>query len=155
MFGYTGGYGFGGNGYFSGTPMAGVNDSSDSYGVVDSMTFTFDKLVSGIGGEINWIANTVPVTIATYDAAGSLLDSLVLSAGRLNLQTPDSFFGFKDATADIKSFVLTDGYIGIRNMQVAGLSAVPLPASAPLFGAALLALGAVGYGMKRRKTVAA
>lgn len=31
-----------------------------------------------------------------------------------------------------------------------GLSAVPLPASAPMFGAGLMALGAVGYGLKRK-----
>ncbi|MDX7953451.1 hypothetical protein P7D22_19995, partial [Lichenihabitans sp. Uapishka_5] len=36
-----------------------------------------------------------------------------------------------------------------------GVSPVPLPASAPMFGAALLALGAVGYGMKRKKAAAA
>lgn len=35
------------------------------------------------------------------------------------------------------------------------VSTVPLPASAPMFGAALLALGAVGYGAKRKKAVAA
>ena len=37
----------------------------------------------------------------------------------------------------------------------ASLSAVPLPASAPMFGAALIALGAVGYGMKRKAKSAA
>jgi hypothetical protein len=37
---------------------------------------------------------------------------------------------------------------------VAGLSPVPLPASAPMFGAALLALGAAGYGLKRKKAAA-
>ena len=35
------------------------------------------------------------------------------------------------------------------------VSSVPLPASAPMFGAALVALGAVGYGMKRKKAAAA
>lgn len=35
------------------------------------------------------------------------------------------------------------------------VSAVPLPASAPMFGAALLALGAIGYGVKRKKAAAA
>lgn len=33
---------------------------------------------------------------------------------------------------------------------VDGVSSVPLPASAPLFGAALLGLAGLGYGMKRR-----
>lgn len=35
------------------------------------------------------------------------------------------------------------------------LSAVPLPASAPMFGAALLALGAIGYGMRRKQGASA
>ena len=35
------------------------------------------------------------------------------------------------------------------------VSAVPLPASASLFGAALTALGAAGYGLKRKKAAAA
>ena len=37
----------------------------------------------------------------------------------------------------------------------ASVSAVPLPASAPMFGAALLALGAAGYGLKCKKAAAA
>ncbi len=39
---------------------------------------------------------------------------------------------------------------GINNSLV---SAVPLPASSPMFGAALLALGAFGYGVRRKKAV--
>lgn len=37
------------------------------------------------------------------------------------------------------------------SVQTVSISTVPLPASAPLFGAAILALGAAGYEMKRRK----
>ena len=36
----------------------------------------------------------------------------------------------------------------------ATLSPVPLPASAPMFGAAVLGLGLVGYGLNRKKTAA-
>ena len=35
-------------------------------------------------------------------------------------------------------------------LTIATVSAVPLPSSAPMFGAALLALGAVGYSLKRK-----
>ena len=35
------------------------------------------------------------------------------------------------------------------------VSAVPLPASAPMLGAALVTLGVVGYGLKRRKATSA
>ena len=46
------------------------------------------------------------------------------------------------------SLVFSDG---INNLS---LSAVPLPASAPMFGAAVLALGVTGYGMKRKRAAA-
>ena len=41
--------------------------------------------------------------------------------------------------------------LGALTIGVSSVSAVPLPAAAPMFGAALLAFGAVGYGMKRWK----
>lgn len=44
---------------------------------------------------------------------------------------------------------------GIAGTVSYTVSAVPLPASAPMFGAAILALGAVGYGVKRKKAAAA
>lgn len=40
------------------------------------------------------------------------------------------------------------------NVSQLSITAVPLPATAPLFGAALLALGAAGYGMRRRVSAA-
>ena len=57
--------------------------------------------------------NALPVTIAAYDASNNLLESFTLSAGDVNLVTPNSFYGFLDASADISSFVLTDGYVGV------------------------------------------
>ncbi|MCW6513180.1 hypothetical protein [Lichenifustis flavocetrariae] len=39
-------------------------------------------------------------------------------------------------------------------INIGSVSVVPLPASAPMFGAALLALGAIGYGVKRKKAAA-
>lgn len=46
----------------------------------------------------------------------------------------------------------TPSYGGSFSISV---SAVPIPSAAPMFGAALLALGAAGYGLKRRKATAA
>lgn len=43
----------------------------------------------------------------------------------------------------------------VTSLNVSIVSSVPLPASAPMFGAALLALGAVGYRMKRKTAAAA
>ena len=57
VFGYSGGYGFGGNGTWDGSlgPMAGLNDSTDVYSVTDTMTFTLSSPVSGIGGFLNYV----------------------------------------------------------------------------------------------------
>ncbi|MBE7159188.1 MAG: hypothetical protein INR62_12285 [Rhodospirillales bacterium] len=40
-------------------------------------------------------------------------------------------------------------------LNIGGMSTVPLPASAPMFGAGLIALGAAGYAAKRKKATAA
>ena len=42
-----------------------------------------------------------------------------------------------------------------NSFEFAAVSTVPLPASAPMFGAALMALGAVGYSLKRKTASAA
>ena len=47
----------------------------------------------------------------------------------------------------------SDNY-GHNSVAVFSVSAVPLPASAPMFGGALIALGAVGYCFKRKKAAA-
>jgi len=153
VFGYTGGYGFGSNGVWSGTPMAGVNDSSDAYSIVDTMTFAFDAPVSAFGGEINWLPNRLPVTIAAYDASWSLIESLTLSSGGGNDQPADAFYGFIEGSASIKYFTMTDGYIGIRNMQAIGLSSgVPEPAS---WATRILGFFGIGSVLRRRAAVRA
>lgn len=49
---------------------------------------------------------------------------------------------------------LNNEFYGLDDVSVVGtatgVSAVPMPAAAPMFGAALIALGALGYGLKRR-----
>jgi hypothetical protein len=46
-----------------------------------------------------------------------------------------------------------DGFASLELVSPT-VGTVPLPASAPMFGAALLALGAFGYGLKRKKAAA-
>ena len=50
---------------------------------------------------------------------------------------------------------VTDGIDVLDYTGGVSLSAVPLPGAAPLFGASLIALGAFGYGMKRKGPFAA
>lgn len=151
VYGYTGGYGFAANGYDT-ENLVGLNDSSDVYGVVDSMTFHFATPVSSVGGYLNWVPSLAPVTIAVYDASDNLLDSLVVSAGGINLVTPNSFYGFTEATADISSFTLTDGYIavlsGLNGQEITG--SVPEPATWAMM---LVGMGAIGFAMRRRTAV--
>jgi hypothetical protein len=151
-YGWTEGYYFQSGEYWSGIPMEGVNDSSDIYGVVDSMTFTFTKPITAFGGEMDWFPNAKPVTIATYDSSGNLLDSLTLSSGDVNLETPDAFYGFIESSADIKSFVMTDGFIGIENIEAIGLpTVVPEPTTWTLM---LLGFGAAGAALRSMRNLA-
>jgi len=148
VYGYTGGYGFPPNGSWSGVPMEGLNDSTDAYGVTDSMTFSFAHPVSAFGGEINWVPTNAPVTISAYDSANTLLDTLTLAAGGANLQSPDAFYGFIEGSPDIAKFVLTDGYVGIRNVEAIGL-AVPEPSTWGMMLLGFLGLGAVVRAHRR------
>lgn len=151
VYGYTGGYNFVTNGYDT-ENLVGLNDSSDVYGVVDSMTFHFASAVSSVGGYLNWVPSNAPVTIAAYDSSNNLLDFLTVSAGGVNLVTPNSFYGFTETTADISSFTLTDGYIavlsGLNGVQITG--AVPEPATWAMM---LLGFGTIGFAMRRRQHV--
>jgi hypothetical protein len=73
-----------------------------------------------------------------------------LSSGSLSF-TSDSFTvnfaGVTAACGDVISLV--------ASVSGGAVGAVPLPASAPIFSAALIVLGAVGYGIKRNAKAAA
>lgn len=85
------------------------------------------------------------------DQASHWLDG-TYSDGSLALMNPNISVG---AVQNITSLDWTAMDVIGWDASQPDVSPVPLPASAPMFGAALLALGAVGYGMKRRKSAAA
>ncbi len=149
VFGYTSSYGFGGNGFWNGFPMAGVNSSNDSYGVVDSMSFTLDSATTMFGGRINWAGDNVDVTIAAYDSTGNLLESWVMANANGNVQTADRFYGIYRAEGDIAMFTLTAGYIAIADIAIGSSNNnnVPVPATLAL---ALAGLGLAGAASRRR-----
>lgn len=86
------------------------------------------------------------------DGTGTLLASLDLAS------TPDPYNVFLpigvafSGTAESVVFSGSANYIAFDNITLGSstaMSTVPLPASAPMFGAALLALAGFGYGMNR------
>ena len=71
---------------------------------------------------------------------------MFLSSGGANLFAPDAFYGFISDTPNIKSFTLTDGYVGIRNIQE--IAGVPEPAS---WGLMILGFAGVGAALRTRR----
>jgi hypothetical protein len=147
VFGYTGTYGFGSNGNWTGAlgPMAGLNDSFDFYGVSDTMTFAFTTPVNAVGGFLNYYPDgiTFPSTIAVYDSGGNLIESYDLSFLTSGADDTGAFYGFLENGPVIKYFTLTDNYVGITSLTVG----TPEPSSLLLIGTGLL--GIVGYGRRR------
>jgi len=142
VFGYTGGYGYLGNGFWDGAlgPMAGLNDSFDAWGVQDTMTFAFTNSVLEVGGFFNYVPNgSMPTTIAVYDTSFNLIESynltFVVGTG-VNL---GQWLGFQETTP-IGYFTMTGNYIGVVNP-------IPEPGSLLLLGSGVLGLA----GVIRRK----
>lgn len=63
-------------------------------------------------------------------------------------------YDFDTSTWDFESRSAAANF-SLQSLTIASVSAVPLPASAPLFGAALLGLGAAGFTARPRRAAAA
>jgi hypothetical protein len=159
VYGWSNGYNFvqsPPNDVSSGIPLVGLNDSTDNYGVADSITFSFASPVSVVGAVLNWSLSDAPVTIEALDSSNKVLESYTLSSGGINTVgiSPNSFFGFKESTNSISAFVLTDGYIaaiGGVNAATAGVGAIPEISTWAMMLAGFAGLGVLGY--RRHKAV--
>ena len=132
VFGFTGYYYYGDNGYWNGTlgPMAGLNDDSYSFDTTDYMTFAFATPVQGVGGFLNYFkpggpGTRSPTTIAVYDSSHNLIESYTLTFTTGGGPNTGAFYGFLESTPNISYFTLTDNEIGITNLTV--LTGTPLP----------------------------
>jgi hypothetical protein len=71
---------------------------------------------------------------------------------------PGGFYGFLDTTADIKTFVLTDGYIALRQLTVAAPipeppAPIPEPPTFPVFAFGLGIVGLLTWGRRRKSLI--
>ncbi len=95
-----------------------------------------------------------PHTASDYPYSGGLFDIYGLLF-TLNTGETVNLWSNGDTPGGLNYGVaVTDGTTILHYTGGVALSAVPLPASAPLFGAALLALAVVGRGIKRVKAAA-
>ena len=141
VYGWADGYGFGGNGFWSGTPMMGTNDT------VSTMTVSFASPVAGVGAFLNYVEG-MNASIAVYDSSNNLIESMNLTFSTGGGDNTGMFYGFSESSANIAYFTMTGGYIGAADLTYTGQAATDLPEPASI---ALLSLGMIGIAALRRK----
>jgi hypothetical protein len=149
VFGYTSGYGFGGNGSWDSAmgPIIALNDSYDDYGVTDTMTIAFTTPVYEVGDFFNYVpGGSTPTTIAVYDASMDLIESYNLDF--LTSGGPDTgeWLGFLETTP-ISYFTMSDNYIAMATTPT------PEPSTLTYFLLAAAVCGGAMFLAARKRSV--
>lgn len=147
VYNFTGGYGLTTNGSW--------NSGREGYlgtncgGAQCTISLTFDTLLAGIGGFVNYSrGDGAPATMQIFDASGGLLETFDVS-NAAPIVTPNTtndgaFRGFLRPTTDIARLDIFGEYIVFDDLQIVTDAArVPVPATLPLLLGALLTAGAV------------
>ncbi|MCW6509445.1 VPLPA-CTERM sorting domain-containing protein [Lichenifustis flavocetrariae] len=150
---------------YASTGGSGANGGSKANGLsfisvdltIDSASESFADYTSNVsvstGSQFNSFVQSALASNASN--IGFYIKSLKIKSDYANENNLDglsgSYSGYYTRNNDAGQQVV---YANFEVTSFAAVSAVPLPASAPLFGAALIALSSVGYGMKRKKVAA-
>ena len=148
------------NSGFPGSFANGTSVLTAGLGNASPITISFSQPIFSIALPVasDRVGNSPYTTNVDFFNGSVLAESLTKMGNAMNPAEVFSFNGPLTSAVVSTTVAAADapvGYtqnIGSFNYNV---SAVPLPASAPMFGAAILALAAVGYGVKRKKVASA
>jgi hypothetical protein len=129
-------------------------------GNTSPLTITFSQPIFSIALPVasDRVGNSPYTTTVDFFNGSDLVDSITQMGNAMN---PADVFSYRGAitSATIETLVAPGdapfGYTQNIGAFSYNVSSVPLPASAPMFGAALLALAATGYSLKRKASAAA
>ena len=142
VYGWTHGYGFGGNGSWN-SPLSMIGSNSGT----DSMRIDFASPVSAVAAFMNYAPGYGTPTMAVYNHQNSLLESYVLNFATGGGSNNGEVHGFQESIANIAYMTLSGAYIGAAHLQVLAGS-VPEPTSYALVA---IALAAAAAAARRRR----
>lgn len=131
-----------------------------TFSVSSPSVLTYTMTSSGTGGTTTISSATFGLYKGTPDAFGAIggatLVSPIAVTGTNKSKSGSDLGGFSLSAGnyffELATSASNTGKIGsLTNSASVGVSAVPIPATLPMFGAALLGLGAAGFVMRRRK----
>ena len=142
VYGWTNGYGFGGNGGWN-SPLSMIGSNSGT----DTMRIDFASPVSAVAAFMNYAPGYGTPTMAVYNNQNSLLESYVLNFATGGGSNNGEVHGFQESIANIAYMTLSGAYIGAAHLQVLAGS-VPEPTSYALVA---IALAAAAAAARRRR----